>query len=157
MSYDSYQQFAQAKAEEFDLIERERREFDEFNARIADRQRHRGAADSGGVAGKRYDPEEDRVAVAARGDAAWNEWFEKRFEQCLIAQLEKGAFLDGIFAEVFSILRKEMTDERKKWRREISVEEHTEFLSKVINGVLAKERKKWIRDIRAAIGGRDAA
>ena len=109
MSYESYQRFAQAKAEGFDLIERERREFDEFNARMHDYKRHHGSNTDRDVVYKSHNSQEDRVAAAARNDAKWHEWFNAKFKQCLIDEIDdEKSFLHGIFAETISLLRAEI-------------------------------------------------
>src|SRR3974377_2126225 len=106
---DAYHRFAERTARAFDELERERKEFDEFTARIADRQRSCSSGPDRDVIYKSHNPQEDRVAAAARNDAKWHEWFNAKFKQCLIDEIDdEKSFLHGIFAETISLLRAEI-------------------------------------------------
>jgi hypothetical protein len=83
---------------------------------------------------KTYDPNEPHVASASQPAqqqipdlppavmARWDDWFDRRFRQCLINQFERDAFLSQIFGEALSIVRSEAREDFAKVRDEFNRE-----------------------------------
>jgi hypothetical protein len=73
----------------------------------------------------------------------WDKWFDARFKQCLIEQIEKHGFLYEMLAEVLSIMRHEQREDIGALRADIEV--------------LRQHKASKDADNVAPIRGRDAA
>ena len=115
---DAYHRFAQRKALEFDQLERERRDFDEFN------RRHGLVKDPEPPPPEITTAKEKRI----RESAELNEWFSRRFEQGLLEQIEETGLLHRLFAMVIHLAREERKEEIAKLRKDLQPSEDDKVL-----------------------------
>jgi|SRR3974390_1968247 len=103
---DAYHRFAERTAREFDELERERKEYAEFDNRMDDYRRRHGL-----IKDPEPTPEITAKEKRIRESAEWREWFNERFdariEQCL-NDPSQSDLLNKIFSEVISLLREDI-------------------------------------------------